>query len=60
MTLNELLEKLQETYHLGGRGDSEVKVLDSVSGEIVEITRVNFSHLNGGEIHIVIEMDPED
>lgn len=58
MNVNELIRRLQEMSS-NGQGEFEVKVLESVSGDLAEINNVNFSGLNGGEIHIAIELEYE-
>jgi hypothetical protein len=58
MTVSELIQKLQEMA-AAGQSEFEVKVLESVSGDLAEINAVNFSGLNGGEIHIAIELEYE-
>lgn len=54
MKASELIEKLRRL------DDLEVKVVETVSGDITEINDVNFSYLNGGEIHISVELEYED
>lgn len=57
MKTGQLIEKIKS---LDPSGEVEVKVLEGVSGDITELNDVSFSHLNGGEIHLTIELEYED
>lgn len=58
MKISELVEKLEALKT--SQDDLEVKVVETTSGDITEINDVNFSFLNGGEVHISVELDYEE